>query len=964
MFLSKKVRNTLTFAMSLCMVASAVAPITADAAKTEGAGQNGSQHGVFEARTKAEKYGDDTYANRFMSLYADVIEEGVENGYLSSQGGKQIPYHCVETLNVEAPDYGHETTSEAMSYLVWIAAMRDNIVNNKLTTSENAPSSSSELKTAWSNMETMVPTVQTSFWEKAKAGGLSAQYCDEYDEPEDCPHDAEAWNTGVNPIQTYFANAYSSDSGLYLLHWLADVNDWYGFGGATPGTESGNFTFINTFQRGEHESCWETVPFACVEELKYGNPNQGIKGGLFNKDTNVAKQYAYTNAPDAEDRAIQGVHDAIRWGVSDSSVVTLAGKMGDELRNNFFDKYYKKISKTTTKSDPSTGYESAHYLRNWYTSWGGALDGSWAWQIGCSHAHEFYQNPLAAYSLLADSELNSAMKAENATEDYKTSLQRQLEFYLWLQSANGPIAGGATNSLHGRYEDYSNGYTYTADPDGNGNPRGDSNKLITSTFYDMIYLEHPVYEDPGSNHWIGNQVWALQRIAELYYDVAQLGDNSGGVTVAGMSVEDACAQIMDRWVEWSLENIKFDDEAVSTLEQYSGTTFTGDKTKAWAIPSSLIWHGQPETWTGSVQQNSDLTCEIEGYGQEVGSTASWANGLIYYAAAKGVDTNTTKTADELIASSDVGEKALGYAKKMIDYQWATCRDDIGLTMVDTNGNLTRFFEESVYVPTSYSGTMPNGDKIENGATFFSLRTSYENDPDYARLKEGYDSGNVGDVTWTYHRFWHEGDALMANGVMATLFPNLTPDDSTKPVDDDVKFKDDSMEIEVDETKKLEFTGDASDFTSSDDSIAKVDSEGNVTGVKPGTVTITITGKNGSTDTITVTVTETTTETTVTTEATTTSTSDTTEATTTTTSSEPEDDIVWGDMNCDGQVKSNDLLLLKKYLLGLAEAPTDFPEQGLKNVDVTHDGNVKSNDLLKLKKYLLGLIDDLGPNSAN
>ena len=885
----------------------------------------------------------------------------MENGYLSSQDGKQIPYHCVETLNVEAPDYGHETTSEAMSYLVWIAAMRDNIVNNKLTNSENAPSSSSELKTAWSNMETMVPTVQTSFWEKAKAGGLSAQYCDEYDEPEDCPRGAEAWNTGVNPIQTYFANAYSSDSGLYLLHWLADVNDWYGFGGATPGTESGSFTFINTFQRGEHESCWETVPFGCVEELKYGNPNQGVKGGLFNTDTNVAKQYAYTNAPDAEDRAIQGVHDAIRWGVSDSSVVTLAGKMGDELRNNFFDKYYKKISKTTTKSDPSTGYESAHYLRNWYTSWGGALDGSWAWQIGCSHAHEFYQNPLAAYALLADSDLNSAMKAENATEDYKTSLQRQLEFYLWLQSANGPIAGGATNSLHGRYEDYSNGYTYTADPDGNGNPRGDSNKLITSTFYDMIYLEHPVYEDPGSNHWIGNQVWALQRIAELYYDVAQLGDKSG-VTVAGMSVEDACAQIMDRWVEWSLENIKFDDEAVSTLEKFSGTTFTGDKTKAWAIPSSLIWHGQPETWTGSVQQNSDLTCDIEGYGQEVGSTASWANGLIYYAAAKGVDTNTTKTADELIASSDVGEKALGYAKKMIDYQWATCRDDIGLTMVDTNGNLTRFFEQSVYVPTSYSGTMPNGDKIENGATFFSLRTSYENDPDYARLKEGYDSGNVGDVTWTYHRFWHEGDALMANGVMATLFPNLTPDPTSEnPVEDDVKFKDDSIEIEVGENKKLDFTGDASDFTSSDDSIAKVDSEGNVTGVKPGTATITVTGKNGSTDTITVTVTETTTETT---EATTTSTSNTTEATTTSTSSVPNDDIVWGDINCDGNVKSNDLLLLKKYLIGLAEAPTDFPEQGLKNVDVTHDGNVKSNDLLKLKKYLLGLIDDLGPNSAN
>ena len=68
--------------------------------------------------------------------------------------------------------------------------------------------------------------------------------------------------------------------------------------------------------------------------------------------------------------------------------------------------------------------------------------------------------------------------------------------------------------------------------------------------------------------------------------------------------------------------------------------------------------------------------------------------------------------------------------------------------------------------------------------------------------------------------------------------------------------------------------------------------------------------------------------------------------------------VTGDVNGDGNVKSNDLLLLKKYLIGLAEAPTDFPEQGLKNVDVTHDGAVKSNDLLKLKKYLLGLIDEL------
>ena len=64
------------------------------------------------------------------------------------------------------------------------------------------------------------------------------------------------------------------------------------------------------------------------------------------------------------------------------------------------------------------------------------------------------------------------------------------------------------------------------------------------------------------------------------------------------------------------------------------------------------------------------------------------------------------------------------------------------------------------------------------------------------------------------------------------------------------------------------------------------------------------------------------------------------------------DLILGDVNGDGQVKSNDLLLLKKYLLGLAEE-TDI---NMANSDTTTDGDVKSNDLLLLKKYLLGLAD--------
>ena len=48
---------------------------------------------------------------RFMQLYEQI--KNPNNGYFSPEG---IPYHSVETLICEAPDYGHMTTSEAYSY--------------------------------------------------------------------------------------------------------------------------------------------------------------------------------------------------------------------------------------------------------------------------------------------------------------------------------------------------------------------------------------------------------------------------------------------------------------------------------------------------------------------------------------------------------------------------------------------------------------------------------------------------------------------------------------------------------------------------------------------------------------------------------------------------------------------------------------------------------------------------------
>lgn len=111
----------------------------------------------------------------------------------------------------------------------------------------------------------------------------------------------------------------------------------------------------------------------------------------------------------------------------------------------------------------------------------------------------------------------------------------------------------------------------------------------------------------------------------------------------------------------------------------------------------------------------------------------------------------------------------------------------------------------------------------------------------------------------------------------------------------------------------------------------------------------------SEDTTTVTTTEiTTTETTTETEPTTTEPT-TTEPTTTETTI--NGDILLGDANGDGQIRSNDLITIRRYLLHL----DSMPEAGTPafiNADVNKDGQIKSNDLIPIKQYLLHQISEL------
>ncbi|MFE1943169.1 glycoside hydrolase family 48 protein [Streptomyces massasporeus] len=629
------------------------------------------------------------YDARFLDLYGKITNPA--NGYFSPEG---IPYHSVETLIVEAPDHGHETTSEAYSYLLWLQAMYGKITGDW-----------SKFNGAWEIMEKyMIPThadqPTNSFYNASKP----ATYAPEEDTPDRYPTALDpSVAAGSDPLAGELKSAYNTDD-VYGMHWIQDVDNTYGFGN-TPGgkceagpSETGP-SYMNTFQRGPQESVWETVPQPTCDAFKYGGKNGYLD--LFTGDKSYAKQWKYTTAPDADARAVQAAYWADLWakqqgkGSAVSGTVAKAAKMGDYLRYAMYDKYFKKIGNCVGPSTcpAGTGKDASHYLMSWYYAWGGSTDtsGGWAWRIGSSFAHSGYQNPLAAYALSSHADLKP--KSSTGVADWSKSLQRQMEFYRWLQSDEGAIAGGSTNSWAGRY----------ATP-----PAG------KSTFYGMYYDQQPVYHDPPSNQWFGFQAWSMERVAEYYQQTG-----------------DACAKaILDKWVKWAL----------------SKTTINPDGT--YQIPSTLQWSGQPDTWNASSPgANSGLHVTVADYTNDVGVAAAYAKTLTYYGAKSG------------------DAKAKSTAKALLDGMWDHHQDSLGIAVPETRTDYSRF-NDKLYVPSGWTGKMPNGETIDSSSTFSSIRSFYKNDPAWSKI-EAYLKGGAAPV-FTYHRFWAQADIALAMGSYAEL----------------------------------------------------------------------------------------------------------------------------------------------------------------------------------------------------
>ena len=485
----------------------------------------------------------------------------------------------------------------------------------------------------------------------------------------------------------------------------------------------------------------------------------------------------------------------------------------------------------------------------------------------------------------------------------------------------------------------------------------------------------------------------------MYYVVKTQGDASG-ITVGGMDLTTALETILDKWTGWFLDNsilgkasgtITFEDY----YEKYHATDGTG-KTKfeipdlstvtddgtSFSIPSSLIWSGEPNSWTGTYQENTNLKATIVGYGDgDLGCVSSLANTLIYYAAGRGISASDLATgeasykANRGTKSTDMKDRAaqsLYLAKELLDREWNKYRDDIGLGVSDHNTNLTRLWETKLVLPNGqrqngqgktlakgdYTGKMPNGDLIQDGVAFVDIRSNYKSDPMYLEAEKYYkQDGNTDGYYFTLHRFWHAGDIMMALGTMSEVYPDLAPDSENPDTDAPVVTPSD-VTVAVGETKDLTVDQTGCDFKSDDDSIASVSKDGTITGVKEGKTTITVTNKDGKSTTVTVTVTAADTTTTEATTTTTESETTTTGAKTTTTAGEtttvdPNADNI-GDVNLDGVVDILDAVMLNKYLAGVVQ----LSDQAYRNANCDQSAddidNVGEKDTTALVRFVLNM----------
>lgn len=658
------------------------------------------------ATTSAEQ----TYENRFMDIWGKIHDSN--NGYLKEMGDLKIPYYSPETLLIDGQDYGHETTSDTFSYYIWLEAMYGKLTGDW-----------SNFESAWKSTEKFAIPDEND--QQGISSGYSpnsaSMFSNDYSAINKYPSRILHGRTIKDPLANELKSAYGSNY-VYGMHWLLDTDNWYGFGSKGDPNDTSKPGFIDTFQRGPSESVWDTIPHPSYDTMKSGGQNGYLD--LFTKeDGTPAKEWTYKNDPKADAAAIQATYWAKQWASQQgkssqiADYTSKASEMGDFLRYSMYDKYFQPIGLGGQSLSDQCG---AHYLLSNEYTWSGAAEanqGNWAYRTGCSNNNIGSQNPMTAWILSDSSNTDFKPQSSNGASDWAASLDRQLEFYQWLQSSEGAIAPGATNSYlteNGSYQAYPSG---------------------TSTFYGMAYDASPVYKnrDKSSSTWFGSQAIAMQNLADYYL---KTGDKRA-------------EKILDKWTNWVMNNIELDSNYAPIK-----------------VPEYLTYSGQPDTWTGNYTENPNLHVKVSSYSEDLGITSTIVNTLSKYALGYSKTNSYTKT------------KLLALSEKLLDHIWCSSYLDAqGVSSNEVKADYAKMFNEDVYIPDSWTGKMPNGDIIKSGIKFLDIRNKYKADPNFDRVEAAYKAGV--DPVFRYHRFWAETETALAFAnysiVLSEIPHNPNPD---------------------------------------------------------------------------------------------------------------------------------------------------------------------------------------------
>ena len=732
------------------------------------------------------------YYMRFNWVYDKLHDNAI--GYFGPQTGANafaVPRHIPEVdprIINEAPDYGGQTVSETASFWVALEAYRGLIMKD--WTGYN---------NAWNKIEQhYIPSSVNQ-----PIGSYNplnpADYIPGQDLPSLYPPPTEAVASGTDPLYQELLTTYGNPR-LYLMHWLIDVEGAYGFKNGSGETK---IVFMNTFQRGKQESSYETVPHAAWNDWANGGGTYGYEplftrgGPLYTPAEGgpfpYSRKWSYTNAPDAEVRAIQWAYQAKKFATEQgvaSSIQTQtdrARKMGDYARYNLFDKYYREIGNNQVAGlnfvDPTDGntyHNACHYLINWYASWGGAAVtsgvGDWSYRIGCSESHHGYQSVIAAYAM-ATGGGGMVPQSPSAGRIWARSLQRQIEMIRWLQSPQGPIAGGVTNSYNDRYA------TVTGR---NG-----------AKFYGMDYVYSPVWGDPPSNNWVGFQGWGHNRTADLFLEVSQ------ATNALAVSIRPNLEIILDRLVGWFIREsdtssptsfkipaeLNWVQTTAGNGTTVSSTPITeyladGSTRQVYERLPTLNWDytgNYAAFWDASTVPNPSLTCEVidpvdPTTPPDLGVASALAYLLITYAKAKQnmakFTTNVTLTYGSDGEFTHTAEQAFTLAKTLLDRIWNNYRDQYGISTNEKRADYRRM-NNLTYVPSNFTGTTPLGVPVNSSSTFSSIRSFLQNDPKWTEV-QAYINNPIPDNVpeFRYHRFWAQVEFAVSCAALERHFSDL------------------------------------------------------------------------------------------------------------------------------------------------------------------------------------------------